>query len=228
MSLETGPSAPVANPAAPSPSPSTGQKLQFLSEQIEDDEAMLELLGEQDEDIAEPEGGELEDDDEEDIPPDTDPSLCACCAEDKKVEKSIYCAECKKAYNNIDKAEAKETQRKGERWQRWQETKRCGGAPLNSALMSYRHDCEASKGPGHPRGKFDLGHHFEQMDSIARVETGEKLVYMPFARWIKHGPEQLGMDAKEAKDKWLRKKKNTATENAQEDEQGGPPSPHAV
>ena len=74
MSLETGPSAPVANPAAPSPSPSTGQKLQFLSEQIEDDEAMLELLGEQDEDIAEPEGGELEDDDEEDIPPDTDPS----------------------------------------------------------------------------------------------------------------------------------------------------------
>ena len=73
--------------------------------------------------------------------------------------------------------------------------------------MSYRHDCEASKGPGHPRGKFDLGHHFEQMDSIARVETGEKLVYMPFARWIKHGPEQLGMDAKEAKDKWLRKKK---------------------
>ena len=141
------------------------------------------------------------------VPLNADPSLCICCADEPKVERSSYGKECKKAYNNIEKQEAKETQKKGERWQRWQETKRCGGAKLNAIIMKYRDTVEASRGSGVKRGKFDLAYHFEQMDSVAKVGSGEKLVYMPFSKWYKHGPKELGLDIQETKQMWLRKKK---------------------
>ena len=147
-----------------------------------------------------------ESEDESDQQP--DPTKCACCGEEARVAKSVYGPECKKAYNNIDKQEAKATNKSGDRWSRWQEIKRQGGANLNAILLAYLHECEESKGSGHKRGQFDVGYHYEELQSVARVETGEKLVYMTMTKWLKIAPDEHGIDIQEAKRMWQKKEKS--------------------
>ncbi|CAE7439371.1 unnamed protein product, partial [Symbiodinium pilosum] len=138
--------------------------------------------------------------------PAKDDSLCACCQDEPRVPRSIYGAECKKALNNTEKQEAAKTGKKGERWAKWAEIKRAGGAELFSILMAYREKCDKSSGPGKARGSFDFMLHYEEMQSVAKVESGEKLVYMTYTKWLKVAQEDHAHDVKEAKRKWLQKK----------------------
>ena len=135
-----------------------------------------------------------------------DSSKCACCQDEPKVDRSIYGLECKKALNNVEKKEVKATAKKGERWAKWCELKRAGGSRLFSVLLAYRHTCSCSSGPGRARGSFDFLQHYEEVQSVAEVTTGEKLVYMTLQKWLMVAQEDLGYDTKSAEKQWTKKK----------------------
>ena len=166
-------------------------------EQMDDDTAGVELAEDEDEMVGS----------DEEKP--SDPSLCACCQAEPKVPRNIYGAECKKALNNTEKREATQSGKKGERWAKWCEVKRAGGAPLFAILMAYRAECERSTVSGKARGNFDWMQHYEEMRSVAEVKTGERLIYMTFKKWLTVAQEDHAMDVQEAKKKWIQKKLKT-------------------
>ena len=151
---------------------------------------------------------DVSDDEDNDEGPDHDPELCACCQAELRQPRNIYGLECKRALNNIDKQEAKATNKKGERWDKWCELKRNGGPRLFGILLGYRRDCGDSKGSGNSRGDFDFMVHYEEVQTVASVGGGEKLLYMPFTKWIRVAAKDFGIDAAEAKKRWEKKEKN--------------------
>ncbi|CAE7886579.1 unnamed protein product, partial [Symbiodinium sp. KB8] len=151
--------------------------------------------------------GEEDDDGEKGEAPPVNPDMCACCQEELKCERSVYGSECKKALNNVEKREVNLTQKKGERWTKWCEVKKAGGPRLHAILLGYRETCSKSEGPGKNRGSgsFDFMNHYEAVESVAEVATGERLAYMPLTKWLTIAQEDHGYDINEAKKKWKRK-----------------------
>ena len=135
---------------------------------------------------------------------------CACCGEEDRAAKSIYGPDCKKALNNIDKKEAKDSNRTGARWQKWCEAKRQGGAALNALIMGYRHECKESAGSGNKRGTFDFMKCMEEIRKETAVEEGTKLRYMSLTKWLNHAQEEFEMTVVEAQNKWDSTNRTTA------------------
>ncbi len=139
-----------------------------------------------------------------------DKNLCLCCGEEPREEKTSFGKECKKAINNIERKEAKETNKQGDRWNQWQEIKRKAGPALTAIVMSYFEECGKSQGSGNKRGTegFDFAYHYERLESRAIVKTGEKLVYMPLTKWLKIAQKDHGLTAAVAKKQWEKKEKS--------------------
>ncbi|CAE7799021.1 unnamed protein product, partial [Symbiodinium sp. CCMP2456] len=147
-------------------------------------------------------------DDEEDMDAEAlplNPDMCECCQEEPKCERSVYGSECKKALNNVEKREVKGAKKKGDRWAKWCELKKAGGHRLHAVLLGYRDTCAKSDGPGKNRGSFDFMNHYEEVQSVAEVATGERLAYMPLTKWLTIAQEDHAMDVNEARKKWKRK-----------------------
>ena len=136
-----------------------------------------------------------------------DATMCACCQAEARVDRSIYGSECKKALNNVEKKEVKETGKKGPRWDKWVELKRAGGPQLFAVLLGYRKECSQSRGSGVARGNFDFAAYYEKVESTSSVGSEEKLLMMPFAKWLRVAAEDWAMDSKEATKKWERKER---------------------
>ena len=176
--------------------------LDFSDEDV-DDATMAAEGGHQSGDDEDGEGG-----DDSEVEP--DPTKCACCQQEPRKDRNIFGPECKKALDNVEKREVKETNRKGERWAKWCEVKRAGGPRLFSILLSYQDTCNKSTRQGCKRGEFDFMQHYEEVQSVANVETGEKLLYMTLKKWLNVAQEDHALDAKEAKRRWDRKKATIA------------------
>ena len=131
---------------------------------------------------------------------------CSCCVAAARESKCLYCRECKKALNNIDKTEAKSSSKEGPRWRRWCELKRTGGAQLNALVAAYCRNCGPASGSGVARGKFDFLRAIQETRATSAVEEGCKLRYMSLAKWIEHARDEFCMTLQEADAKW------TATE----------------
>ena len=196
-------------------------KVSFQGEMGEEEDEQSNASPDDDDDCK------LDEDEDQDSDAAQDPDLCACCKEEKRVDKNIFGKECKKALNNVENREVKETGRKGERWAKWVEVKRTGGPVLNAILLAYRESCQESKGKGHKRGNFDFATHYEELRSIAKVETGEKLVYMTLVKWLKVAQEDHGYDAKQAKDLWNKKNKMLPQHKKKKERGQGVAAPNA-
>ena len=80
---------------------------------------------------------------------------CDCCGADERCKGNRYCADCKRALNNVTNNEKKEGQLDPARKARFEAVRKEAGAALHALIMAYRHQCSPSNGRGKSRGNID-------------------------------------------------------------------------
>ena len=127
--------------------------------------------------------------------------LCSCCRKSPRVDRHIYGVGCKRGLNNV--TNAAKAKSNDPRLAKWPEVRKAGGAPLNSLIMSYRqqNDTSVSK-QGKQRNTFDICTEMEDLIVAQSVETGVRLVYMHYERWLRLAQTDHMMTVAQADADW--------------------------
>ena len=111
-------------------------------------------------------------------------NLCQCCRKSPRFDRHIYGIGCKRGLNNVTNAAKKKIN--DPKLKDWPVIRKAGGAPLNSLIMSYRQQNDTStSSQGKHRNTFDVCAEMEDLVVAQSVETGVRLVYMHYERWLR-------------------------------------------